>query len=199
MDKLLKISEIIDKFNEKIGELVSWLIFASILVSSINATIRYIFSYSSNAYLELQWYLFAATFLLGASWALKRNDHIRIDVLTSHFSYRVHAWIDILGGIFFLSPLCILLLIESTPFAIYSIKTMEVSTNSGGLIIWPAKLLIPLGFLMLQIQVVSETIKRIGILKGVVDYKAFIKSSHDVEEIEAEVESYKQANKLTAN
>ncbi len=193
MEKLLHFARRIDATHEKIGQLVSWLIFGSIMVSSVNATVRYIFNYSSNAYLELQWYLFAATFLLGASWTLSKNEHIRIDVITHRFSFRVHAWIDILGCIFFLTPLCLLMLYESVPFALYSIQTQEISTNSGGLIVWPSKLLIPLGFLLLQIQAFSEIIKRVGVLKGLVDPKEFEKQSHSGDDVDAEVAAYKRA------
>ena len=175
MHGLLSFSRAIDALNEKIGKTAAWLIFLAVLVSTVNALVRYGFSISSNAWLELQWYLFAGTFLLCAPWTLKCNEHIRIDVVTGRFSPRVHAWIDIIGGLVFLIPLCIVILWSAVPFAWESIISGENSSNAGGLIVWPSKLLIPVGFFLLLLQGISEVIKRVAFLKGLIDGKAFEK------------------------
>ena len=166
MQGLLSFSRAIDALNEKIGKAAAWLILVAVLVSTINALFRYGFSISSNAWLELQWYLFAGTFLLCAPWTLKSNEHIRIDVVTGRFSPRVHAWIDIIGGLVFLIPMCIVILWSAIPFAWDSIVTWENSSNAGGLIVWPSKLLIPVAFFLLLLQGISEVIKRVAFLKG---------------------------------
>ena len=173
MQALLSFSRVIDAVNEKIGKGAAWLILVAVLVSTINALIRYTFSISSNAWLELQWYLFAGTFLLCAPWTLKCNEHIRIDVVTGRFSARTHAWIDIVGGIFFLIPVCLVILWSAFPFAWDSIITAENSSNAGGLIVWPAKVLIPIAFTLLLLQGVSEVIKRFAFLQGLIDGKEF--------------------------
>lgn len=175
MHGLLSFSRAVDALNEKIGKAAAWLIFAAVLVSTVNALIRYGFSISSNAWLELQWYLFAGTFLLCAPWTLKCNEHIRIDVVTGRFSRRVHAWIDIVGGLIFLIPMCIVILWSAVPFALDSVSSGEMSSNAGGLIVWPAKLLIPVGFFLLLLQAISEVIKRVAFLQGLIDGKAFEK------------------------
>lgn len=161
--------------NERIGKAAAWFILAAVLVSTINALFRYTFSISSNAWLELQWYLFAATFLLCAPWTLKCNEHIRIDVVTGRYSPRVHAWIDIIGGTFFLVPMCIVILWSAVPFALDSLVTGEMSSNSGGLIVWPAKMLVPVAFFLLLLQGCSEIIKRFAFLNGLIDGKEFEK------------------------
>lgn len=175
MQALLKYSRAIDALNERIGKAAAWLILVAVLVSTINALFRYTLSMSSNAWLELQWYLFAGTFLLCAPWTLKSNEHIRIDVVVGRFSPRTHAWIDILGTIFFLFPLCLIVLWSAIPYAIDSVQSGEMSSNSGGLIVWPAKILIPIAFSLLLLQGTSELIKRIAFLKGLIDGKAFEK------------------------
>ncbi|MEN9879969.1 MAG: hypothetical protein RIQ55_615 [Pseudomonadota bacterium] len=175
MHGLLSFSRAVDALNEKIGKTAAWLILVAVLVSTINALFRYGFSMSSNAWLELQWYLFAGTFLLCAPWTLKCNEHIRIDVVTGRFSPRVHAWIDIVGGLVFLIPMCIVILWSAVPFALDSISSGEMSSNAGGLIVWPAKLLIPVGFFLLLLQAMSEVIKRVAFLQGLIDGKAFEK------------------------
>ena len=169
MHGLLSFSRAVDALNEKIGKAAAWLIFAAVLVSTVNALIRYGFSISSNAWLELQWYLFAGTFLLCAPWTLKCNEHIRIDVVTGRFSRRVHAWIDIVGGLIFLIPMCIVILWSAVPFALDSVSSGEMSSNAGGLIVWPAKLLIPVGFFLLLLQAISEVIKRVAFLQGLIE------------------------------
>lgn len=178
MRQLLALARLIDGFNERIGKAAAWLILVAVLVSTLNALARYTLNVGSNAFLELQWYLFSAVFLLGASWTLRRNEHIRIDVVVGRFSPRVHAWIDILGGVFFLLPLCVLILWAGIPFAVDAIKTGEVSANAGGLILWPAKLLIPVAFSMLLAQGFSEIVKRIAFLAGLIDASEFEKAGH---------------------
>ena len=175
MQGLLSFSRAVDALNEKIGKAAAWLILVAVLVSTINALFRYGFSMSSNAWLELQWYLFAGTFLLCAPWTLKCNEHIRIDVVTGRFSPQVHAKIDIVGGLLFLIPMCVVILWSAVPFTLESITSGENSSNAGGLIVWPAKLLIPVGFTLLLLQGISEVIKRVAFLKGLIDAKAFEK------------------------
>ena len=199
MNALLSLSRFVDGVSERVGKAVSWLVLAAVLVSTVNALIRYAFNYSSNAFLETQWYLFAGVFLLGASWTLKRNEHIRIDVVVGRFSPRVHAWIDIVGGLLFLVPLCVIVLIDAVPFFINSLRSGEMSSNAGGLIVWPAKMLIPVGFTLLLIQGVSEIIKRMAFLSGLIDGSEFEKAGHhgvDEEDIKREIEAIAAANKL---
>jgi len=163
---LLAVSRLVDRVNAGIGRAVSWLILAAVLVSSINATIRYILDTSSNAWLELQWYLFAAVFLLGAGYTLLRNEHVRIDILNSRLGQRGRAWIDILGGLFFLMPMALLIMYLSWSGFIQSFRLNEMSSDAGGLLRWPARLLIPVGFFLLSAQGISEIIKRIAFLAG---------------------------------
>lgn len=199
MNSFLAYARFMDNVSERVGRLASWLILGAVLVSTINALIRYAFNVGSNAFLELQWYLFAAVFLLGAAWTLKRNEHIRIDVVVGRFSARAHAWIDILGTIFFLLPLCLIVLYNGIPFAVDSLRTAEMSSNAGGLIIWPAKILIPLGFLLLMAQGIAELIKRAAFLSGQIDGKEFEKAGHhgiDEEDIKREIEAIAAANQI---
>jgi TRAP-type mannitol/chloroaromatic compound transport system permease small subunit len=160
------LSALIDTINEKIGLSIRWLILIMVVVSSGNATVRYIFNYSSNAWLEVQWYLFAAVFLLCAGYTLLRNEHIRIDVVCGKLSRPTQIWIDILGTIFFLFPMVILIMILSWPMFMKSFLQVEMSGDAGGLLRWPVKLLIPVGFFLLLLQGVSELIKKIAILTG---------------------------------
>ncbi|MCB1954839.1 MAG: TRAP transporter small permease subunit [Rhodocyclaceae bacterium] len=175
MKLLLEIARRIDAINEAIGRAAAWLVVVAVAVSAGNALFRYALNMGSNAWLELQWYLFAAVFLLGAAWTLRRNEHIRIDVAVSRLSPRVHAWIDIFGGLFFLLPTCLVILASAIPFAIDSFQSGEVSTNAGGLIIWPAKILIPCGFILLTLQAFSEIVKRFAYLVGLIDCAEFEK------------------------
>jgi TRAP-type mannitol/chloroaromatic compound transport system permease small subunit len=168
MSSLLAISRAIDWFNERVGKAMMWLVLAAVLVSSVNAVVRYGFNASSNAWLELQWYLFGAVFLLGAAYTLKQNEHIRIDIVSSRLSTNARNWIDIIGHILFLAPLCILMLWLGVPFFLRSFASGEISSSAGGLIVWPAKLLVPLGFAFLLAQAVSEIIKRIAVMKGLI-------------------------------
>lgn len=169
MQGLLGISRAIDALNTFIGRWVSWLILVAVLVSAVNATVRYLVSSSSNAWLELQWYLFSAVFLLVSPWTLMQQEHIRIDIVNSRFSKRVRDWIDLLGHVFFLLPVCLVMLRYSIPFAQLSVTSGEISQNAGGLIVWPAKIMIPVGFVLLLLQCISEIIKRIAIMQGLLE------------------------------
>jgi len=193
MSSLLLISKYIDALNEKIGLTISWALLAAVFICSGNALIRYAFNTSSNAWLEIQWYLFSAIFLLASSYTLRRNEHVRIDVIVGKFSKRTQVWIDVFGFTFFLLPSTLLILYFATPFAYESIRNQEVSSNAGGLIVWPAKLLIPLGFLLLTLQGISELIKRIAYLMGKVELSAFEKETVTPED---EIQAIKAANKL---
>lgn len=166
MRLLLAFARLIDYVNECVGRAVAWLVLVAVLVSAGNALMRYAFSMSSNAWLEIQWYLFSAIFLLGAGWALKRNAHVRIDVAYTRLSPRAQALIDILGGIFFLMPMALLILYLSWPMFMQSYAGHEVSGDAGGLVRWPVKLLIPAGFALLVLQGLSEIFKRIAFLSG---------------------------------
>ncbi|HJV85556.1 MAG TPA: TRAP transporter small permease subunit [Noviherbaspirillum sp.] len=193
MSFLLSLSRLIDKINEKIGLGVSWALLLSVLICTGNALVRYTFNTSSNAWLEIQWYLFAAIFLLATSYTLRRNEHVRIDVIAGHLSKRTQVWIDIFGFAFFLLPMAIIILYYAVPYFITSFQEQEVSSNAGGLIVWPAKILIPIGFLQLTLQGFSEIIKRVGFLQGKVDASAFEKHATTPEE---EIEAIKAANKI---
>lgn len=166
MGALLSMSRLIDALNEVVGKLVYWLVLVAVLVSAINAVVRYSIHYSSNAWLELQWYLFSAVFLLAAGYTLLRNEHIRIDIIVSRFSKRVQTWVDIFGLLFFLFPMAILIGYLSWPMFWDSFVTNEMSSDAGGLLRWPVKILVPAGFLLLVLQGVSELIKRIAYLTG---------------------------------
>ena len=186
MNALLSLSKFIDALNERVGQTISWALLAAVLICSGNALVRYMFNTSSNAWLEIQWYLFGAIFLLATSYTLKRNEHVRIDVVAGHLPKRVQVWIDVLGFVFFMLPVTVLILNFALPYAMESIRNQEVSSNAGGLIVWPAKVLIPLGFLLLTLQGISELIKRVGFLMGRVDASVFEKQqATPAEEIEA--------------
>ena len=163
---LLRLSRFIDALTERVGKAASWLILLAALISAGNAVARYAFNASSNAWLEIQWYLFAAVFLLCAGYALKHNQHVRVDVLSSRLSRRAQAWIEIFGTLFFLLPMAGLILWLSWPVFVASWTSGEVSTNANGLVLWPARLLVPAGFALLALQGVAELIKRIAFLKA---------------------------------
>jgi TRAP-type mannitol/chloroaromatic compound transport system permease small subunit len=162
----MKLSRLIDALNERIGKSIIWLVLIAVLVSTINAIVRKAFDVSSNAFLELQWYLFSGMFLLGGAYALMRNQHVRIDVITGKFSERTQVKLDIFGFVFFLIPVVLLVIYESWPVFVDSFATGEMSSNAGGLILWPARLLVPVGFVMLLLQGFSEIIKRVAFLNG---------------------------------
>ena len=166
MSFLLKISRLIDGINGLIGKLAMWLILAATLISAGNAIIRRVFGTSSNAWLEIQWYLFAAVFMLGGGYAFLRNAHVRIDFISTKFSQRTRNWIDVIGIIVFLLPLCIMMISEGWPVFERAWTSGEMSSNAGGLIRWPVYLLIPVGFAILMAQGLSELIKRIAYISG---------------------------------
>lgn len=166
MTLLLKLSQLIDWLTERVGKGAFWLILLMTIISAGNAVVRFIFNYSSNGLLEIQWYLFAAVFLLCAPYTLQKNEHVRIDVLSGKLSPRGLAVIDIIGTLFFLLPMVILVLWLSMPLIAESYKINEMSANAGGLLRWPVKILLPIGFTLLALQGVSELIKRIAFLAG---------------------------------
>jgi len=168
MSGLLSLSRLIDTINARIGKLMSWLILAAVLVSSINAFVRFFFNRSSNGWLELQWYLFGAVFLLGAAYTFQMNEHIRIDIVSSRLPKVVRNWIEIIGHVLFLTPFCLIVLYTGIPFFKVAFLTNEYSASAGGLILWPAKLMLPLGFFLLFLQAMSELIKRIAIMRGLI-------------------------------
>jgi TRAP-type mannitol/chloroaromatic compound transport system permease small subunit len=167
MNALLRISKLIDALNERVGRTVYWLILLAVLVSAGNALIRKLFNVSSNAFLELQWYFFSAVFLLCSGYTLLRNEHVRIDVVAGRFSRRTQAWIDVFGTLVFLLPMALLFIYLSWPVFVRTWVHDEISGSAGGLVIWPARLIVPIGFGLLALQGVSELIKRIGFLRGV--------------------------------
>jgi len=168
MQPLLTLSRAIDWLNDRVGRAVLCLVLVMVLVSAGNAISRYALNLSSNAWLELQWYLFAAVFLLCAGYTLLHNEHVRIDVVSSRLSHRTRAWIDVFGTLFFLLPMSICILWLSWPIFLKAWLSGEISSNAGGLIRWPARLLVPVGFLLLTAQGISELIKRIAFLRGLI-------------------------------
>jgi TRAP-type mannitol/chloroaromatic compound transport system permease small subunit len=167
MNALLALSRGIDRVNAWIGRAVMWLILAAILVSAANATVRKVFDISSNAWLELQWYLFGAAFLFAAAYTLQRNEHIRIDIVSNHLPKGLRHAIEILGHLGMLIPFCLLMLWETWPNVLQSYEIGETSSNYGGLLIWPGKSFIMVGFALLFVQGISELIKRIAIIAGI--------------------------------
>ena len=168
MSSLLSLSRLIDRLNERIGHAFYWLVLVTVLISAANAVVRKAFNYSSNAFLEIQWYFFSLIFLFLAGYTLLRNEHVRIDVIAGRLSKRTQAWIDILGTLFFLLPMAVLLAWLGWPVFVEALERHEVSTNAGGLIIWPARLMVPIGFVLLALQGLSELIKRIAFLRGLI-------------------------------
>jgi len=166
---LLKLSQLIDWLNERVGKAAFWLVLLMTIFSAGNATVRFIFNYSSNGLLEIQWYLFAAVFILCSPYTLQKNEHVRIDVLAGKLSPRGQAVIDIIGTLFFLLPMVIVVLWLSLPLVAESYKINEMSSNAGGLIRWPVKALLPIGFTLLALQGISELIKRIAFLAGLIE------------------------------
>jgi len=168
MKLLLGLSRAIDALNEHVGRLTYWLILAAVLISAGNAVVRYSVNMSSNAWLEIQWYLFSFVFLFCAGYTLLHNQHVRIDVISGQLSGRARAWIDIFGTVFFLMPMAIAIMWLSWPVFLDAYRSGEVSTNAGGLMVWPGRLMLPVGFFLLILQGVSELIKRIAFLRGVI-------------------------------
>jgi TRAP-type mannitol/chloroaromatic compound transport system permease small subunit len=163
---LLKASRVIDAINDRFGTVAIWLVLISCLVSAGNAASRHFLDLSSNAWLEVQWYMFAAMVLLGAPYTLKLNEHVRVDLFYSSVSSRTRLWIDLLGGLLFLLPICLILIYFTWPFFLDAWRIGEMSQNAGGLIRWPVKLLLPIGFALMALQGVSEIIKRIAALSS---------------------------------
>ena len=166
MQALLSLSRAIDKLNGFVGKYAIWLIFGATATSAVNAVIRKLFDYSSNAYLEVQWYLFAWSFLIAAGYTLLKREHVRIDVLNSHFPKKLQVAVQIFGLVCFLTPLCLMVLYFTIPLTVQMYQTGEMSSNPGGLIRWPVWLALPLGFTLLLLQGWSELIKCIAFLKG---------------------------------
>jgi len=168
MESLLALSKRIDKFSEWVGRWVAWLVLAAVLISAGNAVVRKAFNTSSNAFLEIQWYLFAAVFMLAAGYTLLRQEHVKIDVVSGRFSKRTQIWIDIVGITFFLLPFVFYIIKLAMPLVINAYVSNEMSSNAGGLIRWPVFALLPLGLLLLGIQAISELIKRVAFLQGMI-------------------------------
>lgn len=166
MNALLACARLIDALTERVGRAAAWLVLAATLISAGNALVRYALGESSNAWLEIQWYLFGALFLLAAGYTLKHDGHVRIDVFYNRFGPRGRAWIDLFGSLFFLMPMTLLLAWLAWPMFAEAWTTHEMSPDAGGLVRWPVKLLLPLGFALLALQGVAEIIKRVGVLTG---------------------------------
>lgn len=186
MQALLKLSRAIDAFSEFIGKWLMWLVLAATLISAINAVVRKAFNYSSNAYLETQWYLFAAIVLLGAGYTLLRQEHVKIDVVLGRFSRRTQVKVEIFGLLCFLLPFCYQVVHEVWPFVVRAYVSGEMSESAGGLIRWPVYALVPLGFALLALQGVSELIKRAAFLLGLADDPGRKKQEKSAEEALAE-------------
>ncbi|MCO5099047.1 MAG: TRAP transporter small permease subunit [Rhodocyclaceae bacterium] len=192
MNSLLRISRLIDALSDLIGRSLIWLILAAVLISAGNAIVRKLFNIGSNAFLEIQWYLFAAVFMLGAGYAFLKNAHVRIDFLSNRFSDTARNWIDIFGLLVFLGPLCFLLIVLSWPLFVNAWNSGEMSQNAGGLIRWPVYFMIPAGMALLLLQAFSELIKRIAFLRGLIpDPIGHGHASHpDESEVEWEIEEH---------
>jgi TRAP-type mannitol/chloroaromatic compound transport system permease small subunit len=168
MQPLLKLSSLIDGFTERLGKATTWLVLIVVLISAGNAVMRFTINWSSNAYLEIQWYLFSAIFLLCAGYTLLKNEHVRIDILSGRLTAKARAWIDVFGIVLFLFPMAYLFIVLGWPFFMMSYSGGEMSANAGGLIRWPVKLLLPVGFVFLLLQGISELIKRIAFIKDLI-------------------------------
>lgn len=195
MNFFLSLSRAIDTINTRVGQAVIWLTLVVVLVSATNAVVRKVFNVSSNAWLELQWYLFGAIFLLAAGYTFLRNEHVRVDVLSQKLSRRKQIYIEIFGIIFFLFPACVLIFWLSLPFFYQSFVLHELSSNTGGLIRWPVKLLIPVGFFLLILAGISQLIKCVGFLRGACpDPMARPDGKSAEEELAEEIRRQAQAN-----
>jgi TRAP-type mannitol/chloroaromatic compound transport system permease small subunit len=166
---LLMFSRAIDRLNAEFGVIANWLVLLACLISAGNAGSRYLFSASSNAWLEIQWYMFAGMVLLGAPYTLKMNEHVRVDLVYGMVSERTRIWIDIVCGVLFLLPICVILTYFTWPWFVESWRIGEISSNAGGLVRWPVKLMLPIGFGLMALQGVSEIIKRIAALEHVIE------------------------------
>ena len=168
MKLLLAVSSVVDRVNAFLGRAVAWLILVAVVVSAGNAVIRKAFDMSSNAWLELQWYLFGAVFMIAAAYTLQRNEHIRIDIVSGNLSKRTRDWIDLAGHLFFLMPFILLMLWLLVPYVMRSVRSQEMSGSASGLIIWPVKAILLAGFCLLFLQAISEIIKRIAVIGGAI-------------------------------
>ncbi|MDO8398484.1 MAG: TRAP transporter small permease subunit [Bradyrhizobium sp.] len=184
MQSLLKFSRGIDAFTKWVGKRLAWLILVAVVVATVNAIIRKTFDVSSNSWLELQWLLFSIVFLFCAPWTLLDNEHIRIDIISNMMKKKLRDWVDVVGHAFFLIPLCIVMIITGGPFFMRSVEVNEQSSNAGGLPQWPAKSLIIVGFTLLLVQGISELIKRIAVMRGLIPDP----HATQVHALEAEVE-----------
>lgn len=186
MTPLLKLSGLIDRVNDRVGRLTMWLVLAAVLISAGNAIVRKAFNIGSNAFLEIQWYIFAAVFMLGVGYVMLKNAHVRIDFISSRLSKRTNAWIDAIGIVIFTIPLSVIMIDLGWPLFARALQSGEMSQNAGGLIRWPALMLVPLGFAILLLQSISELIKRIAFLRGVLDEPFSTEAAKSDEEILAE-------------
>lgn len=193
MRMLLALSRLIDRLNERIASVVIWLVLLVVLVSAGNAVLRKTLSMSSNAWLELQWYLFGAIFLLISGYTLLRNDHVRVDILSSRLSRRRQIWIEVFGVLFFLFPMAVMILVLSWPMFVQAWVENEMSSNAGGLVRWPAKLLIPVGFMLLCLAGLSHLIKCVGYLMGVCPDPTAKSGPTDEEQLAAEIAATRAA------
>jgi len=189
----MPLSRAIDALNDRIATAVSWALLLAVIICTGNAIIRYSLNMSSNAWLEIQWYLFAAVFMLASPHTLRRDEHVRIDVIAGRFSRRTQVWIDLFGLTFFLFPISLIILYYGIPFGLQSVRSAEMSSNAGGLIVWPAKILVAVGFALMILQGISEFIKRVAYLQGKLDASAFTKHAVTPEE---EIEAIKSANQI---
>jgi TRAP-type mannitol/chloroaromatic compound transport system permease small subunit len=194
---LLSVSRAIDALNTRLGRWLAWLIFAAVVVSSVNAVVRKTFDMSSNAWLELQWVLFSAVFLLCSPWTLLSNEHIRIDIVNNALPKKLRNWIDVVGHAFFLLPLTIIMIVTGIPFFLKSWHVDEQSFSAGGLPQWPAKSLVMIGFALLFLQGISELVKRIAVMRGLIpdpyeSYRPPIEAEveHIIEAIEKPIEKH---------
>ena len=196
MPFLLSLSRLIDKISTGVGKFTMWLILATTLISAGNALVRKIFNSSSNSLLEIQWYLFAAVFMLGAGYGFLRNSHVRIDFISTKLSANARNWIDILGIVVVLVPFCVIGVSLGWPFFMQAFTSGEMSQNAGGLIRWPAYLLMPVGFGLLLLQAISELVKRVAFLRGLRDEPMSVEAVKSDEEVLAEELAAQAAKKL---
>ena len=198
MGALLKFSRAVDWLNAQVGKWVIWLILASTVISGVNAVVRKAFNTSSNAYLEVQWYLFAGAFLLAAGYTLLNGEHVKIDVISGKLSKRKQIWIDVIGFTLFLTPVCLVILYYGIPFFLQGYRSGEMSSNAGGLVRWPVYIFIPIGFFLLLLQGLSELVKRVAFLRGLIPdptVKAHEKSAEEelAEELRRQAEEAEAA------
>ncbi|NDY90806.1 TRAP transporter small permease subunit [Ideonella livida] len=186
MSAFLQLSRLIDRLNEQVGRWTSWLVLAAVVISAVNASVRKAFSIGSNAFLEVQWYLFAAVFLLGAGYTMLRQEHVKIDVILGRFSKRTQIKVEIFGIVAFLFPFCYEVISLVFPLVIKAYQTGEMSSNAGGLIRWPVYALVPIGFTLLWLQGVSELVKRVAFLQGLIEDPTQKKQEKSAEEELAE-------------